>query len=298
MRAPQVLPAPVRRRLLEALPVSVRRAWLYQSFYGRLPDRRSPRAWTEKMDWRVLHDRRPELVAACDKLAAKDVAAAVGVEPARTLWSGTDVAELSGADLGEHWVLKPNHRSGGTVHLGSGRPDPEALGRVVAGWLDEGEELGRGEWAYAGARRLVLAEERLGRPGEDLVDWKVHVVHGEPVLVQAHHERFADHRVSYHRPDWTPVEANQNLLGRPERAAAPLHPGELLDAASRLGAGWDYVRVDLYDLPEGVRFGELTVYPGSGLTDFRQDRWLDLELGERWTLPTEVAASTAARRHG
>ena len=284
------------RAVWRVLPVTTRRALLYRRAYGRLPDRRHPRRFSEKLDWRMLHDRRPQLVEACDKLASKDVARAAGVESARLLWSGTDVAELAGVDLGERWVLKPNHRSGGIVHLGEGPADPAQLADVVRGWLDpSSDELRTGEWAYSGARRLLLAEERLGAPGADLEDWKFHVVGGEPVLVQAHHGRFTEHRVRYYRPDWTPTEVTGAApLGA--LVPPPPHLAEMLEAAARLGAGWDYVRVDLYDLPEGVRFGELTVYPGSGLTDFLVDDWLDLELGDLWELP--VSASTAARRRG
>ncbi|WP_299034671.1 ATP-grasp fold amidoligase family protein [uncultured Pseudokineococcus sp.] len=300
MRASKLLPAPLRRRVFDVLPVEARRALLYQRAYGSFPRVRLPRTFSEKLNWRVLRDRRPQLVEACDKLASKEVATAAGVEPARTLWSGTDLAELASVDLGERWVLKPNHRSGGIVHFGSGRADPDALAPVVRGWLDVGaEELRRGEWAYGRVRRLLVAEERLGTPGEDLVDLKVHVFDGEPVLVQTHHDRFEDHRVHYYRPDWTPVAVNLHSVGEADLVPPPEHLDEVLEAASRLGAGWDYARVDLYDEPEGVRFGELTVYPGSGITDFRQDAWLDRELGERWTLPrAAVAASTAARRHG
>jgi len=299
VRASKLIPTPARRRLFSSLPLAARRALLYQRAYGRFPDRRSPRSWSEKMDWRMLHDRRAQLVVASDKLAAKDVATAAGVDCPRTLWSGTDLAGLADVDLGEHWVLKPNHRSGGLVHFGSGPADPDALAPVVEGWLDVGaEELRRGEWAYGRTRRLLVAEERLGVPGEDLVDLKVHVFAGEPALVQVHHERFTDHRARYYRPDWTPVEVHVHGIGEAETVPAPPHLDDVVAAASRLGADWDYLRVDLYDLPDGVRFGELTAYPGSGLSEFRQDRWLDEELGRRWTLPTRAAASTAAPRHG
>lgn len=284
------------RLVWRALPLPVRRALLYRRAYGRLPDRRDPQRFSEKLDWRLLHDRRPRLVEACDKLASKEVARAAGVASARVLWSGTDVGDLAGADLGERWVLKPNHRSGGIVHLGEGPPDPAALREVVRGWLDPGtDELRTGEWAYSGARRLLLVEERLGAPGADLEDWKIHVLGGRPVLVQAHHGRFGEHRVRYYRPDWTLTDV---VGGAPiaDVAPPPPHLAEMLAAAARLGADWDYVRVDLYDVEEGVRFGELTVYPGSGLTDFRHDDWLDRELGALWRLP--VAASTPPRRRG
>ena len=47
--------------------------------------------------------------------------------------------------------------------------------------------------------------------------------------------------------------------------------------------------------PDRVVFGELTVYPGSGLTDFREHPELDRELGDRWVLPPDVAPRAARR---
>ncbi|MEJ5945051.1 ATP-grasp fold amidoligase family protein [Pseudokineococcus basanitobsidens] len=298
MHVPPPLTA-VARQAWRALPVATRRSLVHRRVYGAFPDRRRPRTFNEKLDRRMLHDRRPRLVTACDKLAAKEVAAAAGVLPARTLWVGTDVRDLAGRDLGERWVLKPNHRGGGLVHLGTGRPDVARLADVARGWLDPStDELRMGEWAYSGARRLLLAEERLGVPGEDLVDWKVHVFDGEPALVQVHHGRFGDHRVRYYRPDWSPTEVGIRAARTADLVPPPRHLAAVLDAAARLGRGWDYVRVDLYAPAEGVRFGELTVYPGSGLTDFPDDPWLDHELGQRWVLPPEVAVSTRLRRRG
>ncbi|MEJ5915699.1 ATP-grasp fold amidoligase family protein [Pseudokineococcus sp. 1T1Z-3] len=302
-RPPHLLAA-LSRTIWRSLPVAARRSLRHRQVYGRFP-RRDPRTFNEKVHWRMLHDRRPRLVTACDKLAAKELAVAAGVLPARTLWTGTDVADLAdahraGLDLGERWVLKPNHRGGGLVHLGAGRPDPARLAELARGWLDpSSDELRMGEWAYSRARRLLLVEERLGAPEEVLTDYKVHVVGGEPALVQVHHGRFGDHRLRYYRPDWTPTDVTVRGAAPAPLEPAPDRLAELLDAAARLGRTWDYVRVDLYLVPEGVRFGELTVYPGSGLTDFTRDAWLDRELGARWVLPHDaVAASTASPRRG
>lgn len=292
------------RRAWRSLPVGTRRALAYRRAFGAFPRRRDPRTFNEKLDRRLLADRRPRLVTACDKLAAKDAAAAAGVPVARTLWVGTDVRGLVDADLGAHWVLKPNHRSGGLVHHGHGAPDRDAL-EVLAGtthgWLDPGtDEQRMGEWGYSGARRVLLVEERLGDPAADLADWKVHVIGGEPVLVQVHTGRFGDHRVRWYRPDWTPTDVTVAETRPADLVPPPAALPALLATARRLAAGWDYVRVDLYLVPDGtgtdrVVFGELTVYPGSGLTDFREHPELDRELGDRWVLPPDVAPRAARR---
>ncbi|MBN9099980.1 MAG: hypothetical protein J0I49_17980 [Pseudonocardia sp.] len=39
---------------------------------------------------------------------------------------------------------------------------------------------------------------------------------------------------------------------------------EMIQVAERLGAGTDFVRVDLYDIDGRVVFGELTSFPAGG----------------------------------
>jgi hypothetical protein len=61
----------------------------------------------------------------------------------------------------------------------------------------------------------------------------------------------------------------------------------MLEVAAALGAAFDFVRVDLYDVDGEVWFSELTPYPGGGLDRF--DPALDEWLGARWQLPPRSA---------
>ena len=58
----------------------------------------------------------------------------------------------------------------------------------------------------------------------------------------------------------------------------------MIDAAERLSAGIDFVRVDLYDLGDRFLVGELTTTPQGGSGYFKPARW-DMVFGARWTLP-------------
>ena len=44
---------------------------------------------------------------------------------------------------------------------------------------------------------------------------------------------------------------------------------KMSDIARALGAGWDFIRIDLYAVDGEVWFGEFTPYPGSGLLPYR-----------------------------
>ncbi|MGY1856624.1 ATP-grasp fold amidoligase family protein [Modestobacter sp. SYSU DS0290] len=275
------LPAAV----VDRLPLPAKRAVLFSRAHGRWPAR-VPRTFTEKVNWRVVHDRRPLIGQLGDKLAMKAYAADVlpALSIPRVLWTGTDVAGLAAADLPARWVLKPNH---GTmrVHLGSGPPDVGRLRRVTAGWLDEPLYRTRGEWVYSQARRLLLVEEFLGT-GEPPADVKLLVFGGRVRLVQVDTGRFGDHRRRLYTPDWTPVDVTEDVAPGPV-TAPPGSLDELVKVAEALGAAFDFVRVDLYDVDGEVWFGELTPYPGGGLDRF--DAGLDELLGSWWQLPDRSA---------
>ncbi len=68
---------PVHRTIASLLPLPARRRYLYLAGHRRLPRLRNPRTFTEKISWRILHDRRPTLAWTCDKLAMKDYARAL-----------------------------------------------------------------------------------------------------------------------------------------------------------------------------------------------------------------------------
>ena len=61
---------------------------------------------------------------------------------------------------------------------------------------------------------------------------------------------------------------------------------KMLEAASRLGEGIDFARIDLYVAKEGIRLGEITLYPEGGDRNTptacpRFNRWL----GDFWRHP-------------
>ena len=283
MRLPQAV--------LLRLPLPAKRAVLYRRAHGRLP-RRPPRTFTEKVNWRVTHDRRPLIGVLGDKLAMKTHAAAVcpSLRIPDTFWSGTDVASFAAADLPAKWVLKPNHGTG-RVHIATGRPDLADLRRITTGWLDEPLYRERGEWVYSQARRLLLAEEFLGS-GAPPVDFKFLVFGGRVRLVQVDTGRFGDHRRRLYTPDWTPVDVVEDVAAGPV-TPPPASLPRMIDVASQLGAAFDFVRVDLYDVDGEVWFSELTPYPGGGLDRF--DPALDELLGGWWQLPSRSAVRARRR---
>jgi hypothetical protein len=269
---------------MERLPLRLRRHVLFGVYQHRWGNFSAPRTFSEKVNWRMLYDRRPELAWTCDKLAMKERAAACGVRTSATWWSGTDIADLAGVDFRGEWVLKPNHRSG-VVLFGVGAADVDSLRRQTAGWLDNFQWEAKGEWAYSVARPLLLLEERL--PLDVAAeDFKVWTFGGEPHIIQVDTDRFGDHTRRFYAPDWVPLECEQAY---PMAAPMPRPDGlaELLDAARAMSAGLDFLRVDLYLVDGRVYLGEVTPYPGGGLDPIRPHSF-EVGWGGLWRLPVAV----------
>jgi hypothetical protein len=265
------------------LPLRLKRAVLFRRAHGRWPGRRT---FTDKVNWRVVHDRRPLIGQLGDKLAMRAHATRVlpSLPVPRVVWTGTDVADLTAVQLPDRWVLKPNH---GTmrVHVGSGCPDVGELLRITAGWLDEPLYRDRGEWVYSQARRLLLVEEYLG---PSLADYKFLVFDGRVRLVQVDTDRFGTrHRRRLYTPDWTPLPVVEPHMSLGEATPRPASFPVMTEVAETLGREFDFIRVDLYDVDGAVWFGELTPYPGGGLDPF--DPQLNRDLGRWWVLPPRTA---------
>lgn len=268
--------------LMSHLPLGIRRRIYFLTKHRRFLRLSQPRSFSEKVNWRMVNDRRAIIGQTCDKLRSKTFAAERAVDTVQTFWSGTDLTELKHLKLPQHWVLKPNHRSG-LVYLGTGAPDVDRLSSLTAGWLGEQLWSTAGEWAYSQADRCLILEQRLGNPGEDLPDYKFFVFSGRVELIQVDTERMVNHKRRLYSRDWEPYNVRLNYPIGPT-GARPKNLDVMIETAQRLGSDFDFVRVDLYDFDDKIWFGELTPYPGGGGERF-VPYFLDEVLGRTWQLP-------------
>ena len=278
---------PAHRRIAGLLPPATRRRYLYLAGHRRLPRLREPRTFSEKVNWRILRDRSPDLAWTCDKLAMKEHASRLrheaGIAVPETLWSGDDLAAVAGRAFDRAWVLKPNHRSG-LVRFGAASEAVDARSvETTREWLRDDQSALLGEWAYSQARRLLLIEEDVAGD-EPIDDYKFFVFHGEVAAIQVDRGRFTDGHVrNFYTPGWEPVPVQKTVpSGAPTTAPAEL--AAMLRAAEVLGGSFDFMRVDLYSTGSTIWFGELTPYPGGGVTRFEPPEF-DSWLGQRWLLP-------------
>ena len=288
--------------LFRQLPIALRRHLLYLNTHNRWGNFTQPRRFTEKIQWRIINDKRALIALACDKLASKALVAsrwkAAGIgdrfKTPELYWVGTTHDEFleNISNLPERFVLKPNHTSGRFVVVDrkSDLIDAALIGPLMKQWmLPDEETLVMGHWGYSQARRVLFAEERIGIEVESPVDLRFFTNRGAIVAAActgtrsdgskwtATYDADFGRRVSGH-PAQLPLDAITPLSG-----LSPSLTDELRSAIHLVSAEFDQVRVDMYRAGDTFYFGELTVYSSSGLVKYNDET--DYRLGAAWELP-------------
>jgi hypothetical protein len=258
----------------------------------------------------MLRDHRQLIVTFSDKAAVRDhVASLVGDDVLPQAFHLLDEPTgLRDVCMPEAYVLKPTHGSGAAVIVSGTadasarlpearhswvyrhvRPEHAPVEHLVAmgtHWLAQlyGQGPNR-EWAYGHVPRRLLVEEFLAGPdGAVPDDFKFFVFHGTCHYVQVDRGRFDRRTQDFFTPDWRRVRFSGGHPWADPPLPRPEKLGKMIELAERLGEGTDFVRVDLYDLPDRIVFGELSSFPAGGDSPFEPESY-DLEFGSHWTPP-------------
>jgi len=133
--------------------------------------------------------------------------------------------------------------------------------------------------------RRVIVEELLASPDGGVPDdYKFFVFHGECGFVQVDAGRFGHRTQDFFDPRWNHLDLSGGPPWADPQPRPPARLAEMIDVAQRLGAGTDFVRVDLYNVGGRIVFGELTSYPAGGDSPFYPERFNE-EFGRPWTVP-------------
>ncbi|WP_187829876.1 ATP-grasp fold amidoligase family protein [Siccirubricoccus phaeus] len=270
---------------------------MYRHRHGRLPDLLRPRRFSEKMQWRKLFQRDPRFAVFSDKLAVRGyVAARLGEEVLiPLLWSGAAAEAIPFERLDPPYVLKPSHASGRHVVV-TGAPDIPALRAAARDWLAYCHGTQMAEPGYFGIPRRLMAERFLaGEGGGPPVEHRLFTFSGRVRMIQTTLSLGpgAGWAREYYDRGWHRLRMELEYPPASLPLPAPERRGRMVEMAEALAAGTDHLRVDLYNVPAGIRVGELTLYSWSGLAPFRRDAD-DLWLGQFWEIERPVRQALRA----
>lgn len=254
----------------------LRVALLYLARHHRLVRYHRPVRFTDWIQWRKLYDHNPRMPLLADKLAVKaHVAAELGSEwVTPTLFHGRSLPAAPA------WkppiAVKSRHGSNQNAFVRTGSEDWEAIRAAARQWVSKPYGTLLDEWLYRHVPPGVLVEPFIGTDGILPIDYKIYVFGGRAACVKVDRNREQGHWRAIYDLEWRPIWAPAGWRHPPPPASLEA----MIEAAERLGAGFDFARVDFYEIAGRPRFGEITFYPGSGLS--RLPDSLDYWLGSLW----------------
>ena len=223
--------------------------------------------------------------------------------------AGDSVDVLRSTTLPSNFALKSNHGSGGMILVWEKAPSQNKLpkdtpknvwsqflvqpgnfeleraGHLAKSWLSSNYYFRPGqfpEWAYKNIKPMLLIEELMfDDQGELPSDFKFFMANGECVFIQVDTSRFDGHKRDLYTTSWEKIPGAYHFPHSGRTLPKPRYLEEMISVAMALAAGADFIRVDLYETNKGVKFGELTNYPGGGIEKFVPES-LDDELGTTW----------------
>ncbi len=256
---------------------------LYRHKFRRFPNLIRPQSFNEKMQVAKLTWRSPLLPILVDKVRAKALLAdAYGAELVTpNLYVGDWLPPRAERNWPFPYVIKPNHSCGANIYVhGPQDADWDAIESRLEREMQRIPGSRLGEWAYREVPRKVLVEPFLG-DGPTLKELKFFVFGGRVAYVNNIEDRFGTYRSCVYDREWMPQTwsiAWDKPEGRRER---PAEFELMVRVAEDIGRRLPFVRVDFYDLHGRARFGEITIYSGSGLHPFQTPE-IDRHLGELW----------------
>jgi hypothetical protein len=199
-------------------------------------------------------------------------------------WESMD--EVSFDDLEPGFVMKAAHGSNmNEIVVSNDHLDVERLTSIAHRWLNSTYARAAVEPHYRAIPRRVYCEVLIGDPSE-IIDYKIHCLNGRPEFILVTSERSTGLKLALFTPDWEELDGLRPEFAHSDRLGPPPHLSTMLAVAKRLSSNIPFVRVDLYDTPSQVYFGEMTFSPAGGLFPYFS-KSMQNRFGNRLTLPAE-----------
>ena len=273
-----------RRNFLNWIPDALYLKVKYRLVKGKHLNLKNPESFNEKLQWLKLHDRNPKYPKMVDKYLAKQyVADIIGEEyiiPTLGVWERFD--DIGFEHLPEKFVLKCTHDSGGVVIVENKDTfDYEEAKKKIEKTLKKNFYWMGREWPYKSVKPRIIAETYLDMEDQDLCDYKLMCFNGKVKSTFVCSDRFSPKglHITCYDEEWKRLPFKRSNPTSETEINKPGKYKEMVELAEKLSENIPFIRVDFYEVKGKVYFGELTLYPASGLGEFSPKEW-DYILGK------------------
>lgn len=274
------------RNLLNWMPDQLYLSAMWRAYFHKKLDWKNPKSFNEKVQWLKVKDRNPLYPTLVDKYAVRAwIADKIGEQYLVPLvggpWNSFD--EIDFDALPERFVLKSTHDSGGVVICrNKDEFNRQSAREKLVKSLKRNYYWSGREWPYQFVQPRIIAETYLGsEAGVEPTDYKFIMCGGVCICLFVTTNRFTGGRMNmtFFDADWNRLPFERVYPADPKTPERPEQYDEMIRVAEKLAKNLPLVRVDLYETNHKVFFGEMTLYPGSGMETFQPIDW-DYKLGD------------------
>lgn len=263
----------------------------YRVLVGRWPNLKTPKRFSEKIEWYKLHYRIPLMTQCVDKYREKFYLNDKGFEEyvPKTLQVCDKIEEVDFEKLPNAFIIKCNNGYGNNVIVrDKSKMNKIEIYKTFKAWHSTSPVVFGREWAFFDVKQKILVEELLvskdGTQKGDLNDYKFMCFNGEPKVIWADIDRYTNHRRNFYDLKWNQIPVESDCPNTDYEVKAPYGLPKMLEIASQIAKDFPFVRVDFYSVNNKIYIGELTFYPWSGCVNYKPDSF-DFELGNMFVLP-------------
>lgn len=264
-------------KLSEEQKIEEIKRWYYRQT-GEVLNLDNPQNFNQKIQWLKIYDNIPEKTILSDKYKVREwIKDRIGEKyliPIYGVWENSK--EIPFDDLPMTFVLKANHGSGmNYVIKNKNLVSKKKVLKMVDKWLKTPYDMSSMEQQYYAIPRKVIAEKYIEQNDGNLMDYKIHCFNGVPKFIKV----IGDRDLIHHKAkeccfdlNWKRVNFMYNTYDQYEiEPPKPECFDEMIEIAKKLSKDFIYVRVDLYVVDEGIKFGEMTFTPAAGIGKWEQE---------------------------
>ena len=279
------------RKMLNWVPDHLFLKAAYRARFGRKLDLKNPKTFNEKLQWMKLYNRNPLYTMMVDKYLVREyVRKKLGEEyliPLLGVWDDPDKIDFD--KLPMQFVLKCNHNSGLGMCIckDKNKLDIAKVKNDLRKGLKQDYYLTGREWPYKNVPRKIIAEKYMvDESGYELKDYKYYCFDGKVRIVMINLDRMSslETKANYFDEYYQPLDFGWGYKNAQIPPTKPEKFEEMKCLAEKLSEGIPHVRIDFYQTPQGIFFGEMTFFDGSGFDVIEPIEW-DYKIGSWINLP-------------
>lgn len=252
----------------------------YKIIFGKELNLENPKSFNEKIQWRILRDRKDIYTRLADKYLVREyVREKIGEKYLIKLLGVYEKAEdINYDNLPNKFVLKCNHDSGSVIICKDKYIfDKKIANKKLNYFLKRNFYYMTREWHYKNIKPLIICEELLSDKHSELCDYKFHCFDGKIEMIQVANNSHTGNNM--YDVDWKLLPFNY-LRDNHGDLKQPKNLDEMKKIAEKLAQEFNYIRVDLYNLNGKIYFGEMTFTPNAGFGKFSPEKY-DYYYGEK-----------------